>query len=667
MSLRSLEFPTDHGTPLLLSREQQAILAHEGRCAIVAALAGVGKTTTLACKVVQACRSGKVQRVLVLAYSRAGVTAFHHRLHQLVREVPPQVQITTVERWAAQQIRRRDPAARFLVDRVALQTQVREAYQALCQRLAEHPDAALDAPGDLDLDAFWSFNLAAKKSLLDLRLAQEGVSLARFCEEYQLDHTLACLFFEYERRRIDHCGDARYYAEGDCTHALGSEAALGHGPDLPSYDLVVFDEMHDLDLACLQLLRHLLARSGCSFLGAGDFNQHIEEQAWSVFRDKLHQLDDFLAQTTQTLALTQSRRFGPQVAKAVNHLFDVGLSAAATRYSTVQHLHYAHDGQCISQLLQIQAGLPRAAPREPGPPGGCDGADAPAAAAHPAPLTVILRHPHDACALEWAIHRAGKTASFYGFKRFYLEREIALLLGLCYAHGMQALSWKADASVLHRDILAAFVEAALHHGRGSVAGSDMADSASRHTLAQRMAAEMHAHPQIIWRFLSGETSLQGGRRNFQAFGRFLQLPAQWQSDARGLMQEADLWGLFDGIPMAPAQAEPLRQRVAAFLDCVTGLSVPDMLAQVSAMARRFEKAVHAGQGFDFHLSTIEEAKGKEYDYVALPFMEPGRFPATAPHAKAFLERNRLYVAMTRAKKRLWLLEHSQRRVQPWKG
>ncbi|WP_373765189.1 ATP-binding domain-containing protein, partial [Delftia acidovorans] len=75
--------------------------------------------------------------------------------------------------------------------------------------------------------------------------------------------------------------------------------------------------------------------------------------------------------------------------------------------------------------------------------------------------------------------------------------------------------------------------------------------------------------------------------------------------------------------------------------------------------------VRAERGFDFHLSTIEEAKGKEYEHVALPFMEPGRFPASAPHALAFLERNRLYVAMTRARKRLWLLEHAERRVQPF--
>jgi hypothetical protein len=587
------------------------------------------------------------------------VAAFHHRLQQLVREVPPQVQITTVERWAAQQIRRRDPAARFLADRVALLAHVRQAHSALCERLSWQPDPLYDPSGDLDLDAFWAFNLAAKKSLLPQRLADEGMGLAAFCEEHLLDYRLACLFFEYERRRIDHCGDPLYYAEGDCSHALASEVLQGQELDLPHYDLVVFDEMHDLDPASLQLLRALVGNGACGFLGAGDFNQHIEAQAWSVFRDRLHQLGDLLPVATDTLALTQSRRFGPQVAQAVNALFDVGLAAAPTRYSTVQHLLHADDAQCIAQLLQIQAGLARGAAMDtPGEPRQA------AARGNPS-LTVILRHEQDACALEWAIHRAGRTASFYGFKRFYLQREIALLLGLCLAHGMQDLSWKAGTSVLGHEILAAFVEGALFYGKGSVAGADMADASSRHTLAQRMAGEMHPNPQIIWRFLSGESSLQGGQRNFRAFGNFLQLPLALQSDAKGLLEQADVWGLFSGAALSGAQAQTLRHRVQSFMDSVAGMAVPDVLAQVAAMATRFERAVRAERGFDFHLSTIEEAKGKEYDHVALPFMQPGRFPATAPHAQAFLERNRLYVAMTRARKRLWLLEHAERRVQPF--
>src|SRR5256885_7059677 len=67
----------------------------------------------------------------------------------------------------------------------------------------------------------------------------------------------------------------------------------------------------------------------------------------------------------------------------------------------------------------------------------------------------------------------------------------------------------------------------------------MADPSSRHTLAQRMAGEMLHNPQIIWRFLGNQSSLQGGQRNFQAFGSFLQLPLALQSDARSLLEQAD--------------------------------------------------------------------------------------------------------------------------------
>ena len=47
-------FPTDHGQPLMLTTEQHAIVHSKAPSAIIAALAGTGKTTTLACAAVQA-------------------------------------------------------------------------------------------------------------------------------------------------------------------------------------------------------------------------------------------------------------------------------------------------------------------------------------------------------------------------------------------------------------------------------------------------------------------------------------------------------------------------------------------------------------------------------------------------------------------------------------
>lgn len=631
-------FPTDHGQPLLLSAEQQAIVTSKAPSAIIAALAGTGKTTTLACVAAQALRAQPAARILVLAYSKAGVEAFKQRLQMLQRHAPSNLHVTTLERWCARSLRQRDPAVRFVTDPVELRAQVQQALQLLEAQLERQPDARLELPGQVDMQAFAAFNQAAKKSLLLERLREEGSDLGDFCDDHMLNYLQARLFTAYERVRIDDCGDIRYYAEGDCTYTLAqADGQALHAP----YDLVLFDEMHDLDLAALKVLRQILQTSGAKFLGAGDFNQHIQAQAWSVFQDKLHQLADFLPQATQSLPLTQSRRFGPQIAQAVNRWFDVDMKAPSTRRSTVTACTYDNDAQCIQQLLEAQASITQT-------PGKLR-----------TPLTILLRHAHEATPLEWAMHRAGKSVSLHGLDHFYHHREIALLLGLLYAHGMQALDWKSSTCILGTDTLAAFIDGALYFGQGRV------DARQEDSQLTTMAAQMHAYPQGIWRFLRGETSLQGGQRNFAAFGNFLNLPLHLQSNAQALLEQADLWGLFAATPMPPEETQRLHARVKSLVAAIACLSVTQVLQEVAAMAQRFDKAQRYGLGFDFQLLSIEQAKGQEFDCVALPFLEPGRFPAPAPKATAFLERNRLYVAMTRAKQRLWLMENAARPVQPF--
>lgn len=629
-------FPTDYGHALMLTTEQQAIVRHPAPSAIIAALAGTGKTTTLACRAVHLLRTRPDARILVLAHSKAGVEAFRHRLHLLVPHVSSQLHITTLERWCARMLRQRDHGVRFVTDPIELRQQARQALLLLEEQLQRQPDERIELPTEVDMQAFSAFNRAAKKSLLLQRVAEEGSDLAEFCDTHMLNYTQARLFAAYERLRTDDCGDTRYYAEGDCTYAW----AQTEGP-LPeaAYDLVLLDEMHDLDLASLQVLRKLLAGSHTHFLGAGDFNQHIEAQAWSVFQDKLHQLADFLPLPTESLPLTQSRRFGPQIANVVNQWFDVGMKAPSTRRSAVVHTHYHDDAQCHAQLLQAQTTLPPSTP-----------------------LTVILRHAHDATALEFAIHRTGKTVSLHGLQQFYLHREVALLLGLLYAHGMQAAHWKSSTCILDSATLAAFIDGALYFGKGQVqAPPSKATTAEAHSSdLGSMAAQMHANPHIIWRFLLGEHNLQGGQRNFNAFGNFLGLPLALQSNAQALLEQADVWGLFAATPMPPEDRAHLQLRVESFMTAIAGLSVPQVLEQVAAMAQRYQKTLRYGKNFDFQLLSIEQSKGQEFDYVALPFLESGRFPAPAPKATAFLERNRLYVAMTRAKQRLWLMESALR-------
>ena len=143
---RTNAFPTDHGQPLMLTTEQQAIVHSQAASAIIAALAGTGKTTTLACCAVQALRAQPDARILVLAHSRAGVQAFQHRLRALVHQVPGHLQVTTLERWSARTLRQRDVGVRFVADPVELRQQAQQALLELEAQLQRQPDERISMP-----------------------------------------------------------------------------------------------------------------------------------------------------------------------------------------------------------------------------------------------------------------------------------------------------------------------------------------------------------------------------------------------------------------------------------------------------------------------------------------------------------------------------------------
>ena len=75
------------------------------------------------------------------------------------------------------------------------------------------------------------------------------------------------------------------------------------------------------------------------------------------------------------------------------------------------------------------------------------------------------------------------------------------------------------------------------------------------------------------------------------------------------------------------------------------------------MSRRVESDADA-----VTIMTIHKAKGLEFDHVAVL---DGDWMRTGADEDANAPRRLYYVAMTRARKKLWLLEHVQRRVQPF--
>jgi len=92
---------------------------------------------------------------------------------------------------------------------------------------------------------------------------------------------------------------------------------------------------------------------------------------------------------------------------------------------------------------------------------------------------------------------------------------------------------------------------------------------------------------------------------------------------------------------------------------------PEGLGQFLADVATSSEADEVGQGKGVTLSTVHQAKGLEFDTVFVTGMEEGLFP----HAKSMRiygnadeERRLCYVAMTRARRRLYLVRAQSRRV-----
>jgi hypothetical protein len=95
------------------------------------------------------------------------------------------------------------------------------------------------------------------------------------------------------------------------------------------------------------------------------------------------------------------------------------------------------------------------------------------------------------------------------------------------------------------------------------------------------------------------------------------------------------------------------------------IPLPSLISEVET-----RKKGYVGRQNSVHVLTIHRAKGLEFDYVFVPSIQPGIFPTkNALYENRLLEEERrlLYVALTRAKKKLYLSRHRSEEDFPWKG
>ena len=647
--------------------EQNEVLNATASAVLVNALAGTGKTTTLAIKAADLIRTKGASRILMLAYSEAGLTAMAQRLENLVPAIPRQVQIMTVEQLCATVLKDQGDALVRVTEPLQKNLLIRQAHTALTQdpqRQHMPPDVADFLSRDLDVQAFLDFEAQAKQRLLQRDLESSDLGALAYCHEHELDYGLYQLFVRYERLRSGLNDEPLFYAPGDCTYEVARQlCALDFsepfGPLQGRFDAVLFDELQDLDEAAMLVLRTLVHGGNGIFLGVGDFNQHILPGAFSVFGNSLARIRQELPADTQVVSLHTTYRFGNAICQGLNPLFGVAFAAHyPTKPAWFEQRSYSDDEDCARQLLAIHDTVRQEQPHAPGPhaPGG---------------LHVVLRSPEDSVLLEWMFAHEGVHYACKGMKRFYQRREMALVLAI-----MWAMQGCGDTVRLTQGIVSSAIEGLLRYvRRGSLPDHDVLANGAFDMQAlqgdspveidtRAVAVDLINLRPLMRRFLVHASFDPTAPVASSLCEQLLALPPEVCADAGQLCGHPLIQQFFAHAPISPDERRDGLGSLRALARICTGLSVDEFLGRVTLMVSTSIQQHQHRETPSLTLLTVERCKGHEYDHVAVPFVERGRFPRSAARHDAYRERNMLYVAMTRASKRLWLLESGARPVSP---
>lgn len=667
--------------------EQRRVLDSAAPAIVISALAGTGKTTTLCMKacnlLLQAGKAGQAREpapILFLAYSRAGVTAIRDRMLQLHGKVPASMQILTMEQLCEAVLKDQGDPVERLDDPVRRRFLILQAQQALRQELERDGGGEVDEDlmaHDVDIDAFLAFEALAKKKLLDRALEDSGQDLRSFCDEQGLDHGLYRLYGQYERMRVGMNHEPRFYADGDCTFELCRQlAALDWDQPFEwlqgRFSAVLFDELHDLDEGALMVLRKLVQGGNGLFVGAGDFNQHIHEGSFSVFGSGLQRMRECLPADTEVLTINTTRRFGAEICAALNPLFGVEFAPMAQSSDAFAHTTYDSDEHCAAQLVELHGQIVNGWGALQEAKG--DGKDA---GQNNSSLNVVLRSPQDSILLEWVFGHEGVHYGCQGMSPFYLRREVALALAL-----MWALQGDDGERHLTPGIVGAAVEGLLHYGRrtarSGAADLDLLaqgrfDDAGWTDLpgaqeGQKLAATLHTSATRMRRYIAHGTLDPSAPELADACAQLMALAP----DARApLLADAGLFCthplvrcIFAEAPINGAERSACQASLQALAGLAHGLPVAELLGRLTLLATASIGMHQANEPISLRLLSVEACKGREFTFVAVPFVERGRFPGPASHQEAYRERNMLYVAMTRARAALWLVESAAKPVWP---
>lgn len=659
--------------------QQAAILQSPNKVKLIAAVAGAGKTTTLAMEARQARDEGVSERaILALCFSRGARLRFHEKLKEEAGE-DSGVHVMTVEDFARQLID--DLAEKGRITRpvqhqdvegirgelVAAAARVWQRYQE--RGVRSDFNFGLDE-NNQHLDDIARRLAQLKAALATAEFAPRDTEIAVTENDDDADYDesgdgdlagqpdpVADIIREYEAQRHPYPEEFRWQgpndAVADLVYLLQRQPGLAQ--ELRRWSLYLVDEWHDVNAAEFELLQRL--RRGARLVVAGDKDQTInrERGADPVFSSQ--RFADAYRADGKRFPLGMSYRFGRDAAMLADGLTGNGCEGRPDRDTQVRRVAYdpARPGDCAHRVADtirqlLQKGRPKPSNRD---------------------FAVVLRDVDQSIEIETALMEAKIPYKCDGFETFLLLPEILLLRGILHyvSNDYTALRGRADTCVqmvlalsryfyLTRDpqhwklewgqqksvlgyaqdevrrtpeVLKSFFDGALLREtefdspqarqsknliRPVIAHmASLAGSATAHELLAMLKESVDLHDATSRAFVSRDRVVSA-RRSIDAFLRFAASHGQ-----------------------VPA---------AAFLATLT------QMENDVALVRKSKNANSIGTRRSLvRVTTIQAAKGREWPYVLVPFLEQNEFVRTRD---ATNEVRHLYVGLTRVMKELVLFE-----------
>jgi DNA helicase-2/ATP-dependent DNA helicase PcrA len=636
-------------TPAQLTPEQRAIVTSRARSILIGAVAGSGKTTTLAHWVAHRERGGvPTSDILVLVFTPAAEEVFRERL--LRAGASRQVRVQTYSAFAAALLA--SWAAAGLIDGTA-------EHLPDAQAMRPHLYAAIEEAAERSPDADYGYDLTSEhaESIINHLSRLKGTQdLRRFEDEddseladsLDLPRGLIGICREYERLRNVDIGSYAFQSEQDYVHDVLQLADQLPGQlPWPQVALIVADEWHDANAGHLALLRHL-AGEHAQIIAAGDREQVVH--TWNG-ADPRYMGEAFLAAFpgARRLPLSLSFRCGPTLGAAAQNLSGQVFGSARLEDTDVTVVPWQGDDVMAGARCVVAAI-------------GAVSRDARGATL--SDIAVLLRDTHQSIPIENALIEAGIAYRIDGFDSYFGRLEILMLRGLLH------IVTGTIAPVSNARRVEAIVRAL-----GRFAGVDMLaysrrdDDRGEETDAEQQkrvdkawaasARELLEFPTMLGAFyqnlLSPEARAAGdeGARRWRA--RFRQVcdyligqAATWSAGEilAYASRELRVSDMTRRLFVHRREAETIARSIDGFAayareTALAPAAFLEHLEHEQARAEQLKKNQHA-----LTLATARDAKGKEWRHVMLPFLSNGEFPDLRNDPGE--ERRLFYVAITRA-------------------